>query len=184
MKRSALAVFFVTALFVVQAFSQEPGGGQGMGARRMQGAQAQDVRGNMLRQLGLSKEQIQRLRHVNAERRPQMDSAQARLREATRALDEAIYADQMVESDIQGRLKEMQLAQAEVFKIRTMNELAVRKILTPDQLMRFRTMRQRFENARNNMQNRPGMNRTLPVQNGNSLDEKKPAAKPGSKPLI
>ena len=40
-----------------------------------------------------------------------------------------------------------------------MNELAVRRILTPDQLFRFRDLRQRFEQAaRENFQNRRPLN--------------------------
>lgn len=35
-----------------------------------------------------------------------------------------------------------------------MNELGVRRILTPDQLARFRELRQRFEQARRNLENR------------------------------
>ena len=107
----------------------------------------QDVRTRMLRQLGLTPQQVQRLRRVNAERRPQMDAAQKRVRDANKALDDAIYADQINESDIHARLKDMQTAQAEVLRLRFMNELAVRKVLTPEQLTRFRMMRERFERS-------------------------------------
>lgn len=104
-----------------------------------------DMRTAVLGQLGLSRDQIQQIRRVNIERKPLMDEAQKRLREANHLLDEAIYSDQVNEDDVRARLKEAQLAQAEVAKIRFMNEFAVRRILTPEQLVLFRDLRQKFE---------------------------------------
>jgi len=109
---------------------------------------------NMLRQLGLGRDQIQRLQRINRERKPLMDAAQEKLRNANRSLDEAIYADEVSDTDVQAKLKEVQIAQADVFRIRFMNELAIRRLLTPEQLVRFRNMRQRFENARQGAQER------------------------------
>ena len=107
-----------------------------------------DFRTNALRQLGLTRDQLQRIRTMNQERKPLMDAAQQKLRQANRALDEAIYSDTATESDFQARLKEFQLAQGEVARIRFLNEFGVRRILTPEQLTRFRVMRQRFEESR------------------------------------
>lgn len=75
-------------------------------------------------------------------------AAQKRLRDATIALDQAIYADTLVEGEFETKLKEQQLAQAEVIRVRSMGELAIRKILTPEQLVKFRELRQQFENMR------------------------------------
>jgi Spy/CpxP family protein refolding chaperone len=107
-----------------------------------------DFRTNALRQLGLSRDQLQRIRVLNQERKPLMDAAQVRLRQANRALDEMIYADNATDTDVQTRLKDFQMAQAEVAKIRFLNELGVRRILTQDQLNRFRRLRERFEATR------------------------------------
>ncbi len=124
--------------------------------------QPMDNRTNILRQLGLSREQIQQIRRINTERKPLMEAAQKRMRDATRALDAVIYADQIVETDVRDRLKDLQLAQAEVSKVRFMNEVAVRRILTPEQLIRFRELRKRFEQMRENIDERRNENRTLP----------------------
>ncbi|MEQ1922421.1 MAG: hypothetical protein ABL952_07920 [Pyrinomonadaceae bacterium] len=132
------------------------------------GNQQQDIRTNALRQLGLSREQIQQIRRMNMERKPLMDEAQKRLRIANRSLDEAIYADQVNDTDVQARLKELQLAQADVARIRFMNELFVRKILTPEQLVRFRELRQRFEQVRENIERRNG-DRKVIKQNGDAF---------------
>lgn len=114
--------------------------------------QPQDRRGDALRELGLSREQMQQMRRLNMERRPLMNEAQRRVREANRALDDAIYADEVNETEVQARLKELHAAQGDVIRVRFMNELAVRKMLTPEQLVKFRELRARFEESRQNFE--------------------------------
>ena len=135
----------------------------------------QDPRANMLRQLGLNREQIQRLQRINRERKPIMDTAQEKLRNANQALDSAIYADEVSETDVQAKLKDVQAAQAEVFRIRFTNELAIRRLLTPEQLVRFRNMRQRFERARQETENRRTVVRDNLPRNMQPRDGKGPA---------
>lgn len=130
-----------------------------------------DTRGDLLRQLGLSPDQIQKIRRMNIESRPLMQEAQRRVREATVALNAAIYADEVNETEFQTRLKDLQLAQAEVQRLRFRNEFAVRRILTPDQLVRFRDLRERFEQARQNAADRREMR-----QNMRRMDSRPPAA--------
>lgn len=112
-----------------------------------------DNKVTLLRHLGLTREQIQQIRRINAERKPLMDAAQQRLREATKQLDDAIYADSFAEGEFQERLKNVQLAQAEVSKIRFASEFAIRRVLTAEQLVKFRELRNRFEAAQQNIQN-------------------------------
>ena len=113
-------------------------------------------RPNLLQELGLSQEQMQEIKRLNADKKPIIREAQARLRQANRNLDEAIYADNIAETEIQARVKEVQIAQAEVIKIRSLTELAVRKILTPEQLTKFREMRRRFAERMENRQYQRG----------------------------
>ena len=61
-------------------------------------------RPNLLRELGLSRGQMQRLRQLNSDRKPQMDAAQKALRDAVAALDAAIYADAVNEDAVSGRI--------------------------------------------------------------------------------
>lgn len=106
-------------------------------------------RPNLLAELGLSPEQIQQVRRMNQERQPQIRRARMRMGEAQRSLDMAIYGDMVVtDAEFQTRLKEFQAAEAEVARLRFENELFVRKLLTPDQLVRFREIRRRFAEAR------------------------------------
>lgn len=124
-------------------------------------------RPKLLQQLDLSPEQVQRLRQINVEKKPLMREAQNRLREANRNLDQAIYADNADEAEIQARIRETQKAQAEVIKLRSTNELAVRRILTPGQLIKFRDFRQQFMQKKNNRQN---LRRERRFENKKSLD--------------
>ena len=92
------------------------------------------------------------LRKTNMERRPLLIEAQAKVREANRSLDDAIYSDTVDEQLVKDRLRQAQLAQSEVIKLRFMNEFAIRQILTPEQLARFRELRQRFSGNREDSQ--------------------------------
>jgi Spy/CpxP family protein refolding chaperone len=157
------SILIVSAIFVfaIGVMAQETPVNE-QNAQRPAANKPPDIRTAALRQLGLSPEQAQQIRKLNMERKPLMDNAQRRLREANRALDEVIYADNASDADVHARLKDFQLAQAEVARIRFTNELAVRRILTPDQLFRFRRMRQRFEEARENAENRNPAGRQVP----------------------
>jgi Spy/CpxP family protein refolding chaperone len=128
-----MACFLFTG---ITAYAQDPADDD------MQPANQRRV--NVLRQLGLSPAQLQQIRKINQGRRPAIQQAQDRVRMASRRLDEAIYADVPNEAEVQSRLKEFQMAQAEVSRIRFMNEFAIRSVLKPEQLGRFRMLRQQF----------------------------------------
>ncbi|QQS41832.1 MAG: periplasmic heavy metal sensor [Acidobacteriota bacterium] len=96
------------------------------------------------RELQLSQEQLRKIRILNAEMRPRMRDAQQAFRIARRDLDEAIYADELNEEDLRIKMRAVNEAQAEVNRLRAFSEVAVRKILSPEQLVRFRQLRQRF----------------------------------------
>ena len=98
----------------------------------------------LLQTLGLSQDQVRQIQQINGEKRLQMDEAQMRFREATRNLDQAIYSDNAKEDEIQNHLKEVQAAQGEIVRIRFLTEFEVRKVLTPEQLNKFRQIRQQF----------------------------------------
>ncbi len=114
-------------------------------------------RPNLLRELGLSTEQIKQIRKRNIERRPIEQEARRRFREARQKLDAAIYGESVNEQEVKVLLEEFQTAQGEMAKIRIMNELSVRKILTPEQLVKFRELRRNFAGTRENIQNRRRM---------------------------
>lgn len=108
-------------------------------------------RPNLLAALDLTADQIREIRRINTEKKTQMRDAQIKVREANRNLDLAIYAENPKEDEIQARLKEAQTAQAEVTKIRAMIEYAVRKVLTTEQLTKFREIRRNFMQQKENL---------------------------------
>jgi Spy/CpxP family protein refolding chaperone len=112
----------------------------------------------LFRRLGLSQEQMQQIRKINQEKQPLMREAQKRLGDANHALDLAIYADTVNEDEIQTRLKEVQAAHDEVIKLRSSMELAVRKVLTAEQLTKFRQLREEMmqRNEERRMDDRDG----------------------------
>ena len=118
-------------------------------------------RPDLKRELGLTPEQRQRIQQMNQARRPLMKAATGRLREANRALDAAIYADSLNEEDVAARLRDFQEAEAEVAKLRFRAELELRKVLTPEQLGKFRYLRERFAKQR---ELRQDMRRNAPLE--------------------
>jgi Spy/CpxP family protein refolding chaperone len=124
----------------------------------------------LFEQLGLSREQIQQIRRINQEKQPLMREAQKRLGDANRDLDIAIYADSVNENDIQARLKEVQAAHDEVIKLRSSMELAVRKVLTAEQLTKFRQLRE--ENMRR-MEEQRMENRDIPPQERDDMPNRR-----------
>ena len=137
--------FFLLVFAAGMAAAQDPR----FAATRPANTPVPEDRAAMLRQLGLTPVQVRQLRAINQSRRPAMEAAQIRLRQANQALDTAIYADVVNDVDIQAKLRAVHEAQAEVVRIRSTNELAIRKLLSNDQLQKFRMMRLRFEQARN-----------------------------------
>jgi len=173
MKHLRLFLFLIAAVLAISA----PGYGQdgpppGDGPRD---EHADRGRLDLLAELGLSREQVQQMRRMNQERRPAMMEAQRRLREANRNLDMAIYADTLSDTDFQNRLSEFRSAQSEMAKLRFESELAVRRILTPDQLVRFRELRQKVaEERQNEMRDRRMRQNGRGMQPGRDVPPRRP----------
>lgn len=162
-------------LFAIQAFGQSggvnappppPPGADGM----------QDGRQGVLRELGLSRDQLGQIRGIRQRQRDAMEAAQEKLRAANRDLDEAIYADDATEETINKRLSEVQAAQSEVLRARSMTEFQIRRVLTPDQLRSFRDARRRFGEGRQPGPSGPGVQRGpgRDGQNGGGQDRRPP----------
>jgi Spy/CpxP family protein refolding chaperone len=173
MFKRILSPVLLTSLAAV-AFSAAVFGQEG--PPPMDGQRPPNNRPDILSQLGLSTDQIQQFRRLNAEHRPMMNEAQKHVRDATRDLDMAIYADVVNEDLVREKLKVFQAAHAEVNRLRFANELAIRKILTLEQLQRFREFRRRMADAnrQNERKDGPPMDRRprrdmVPMQNLNQV---------------
>jgi len=107
----------------------------------------------IMQELGLTPDQIQQIRRINQERKPIMQAAQQRWQMARRDLDIAIYADDSTEDQIKELTKAAQLSQAELLRERTLTEYLIRKVLTPEQLVKFRNLRQQLMQRMNERKN-------------------------------
>lgn len=142
----AVAPFLLSLLFL--CFSAVPAGAQESGATLAPGEGEQSAvnvprSGNLIRTLGLTPDQLARIRMIREQNREERRLANERLRNAHRALDEAIYADAPSEAVIEERARELAAAQAASVRLRALTELSIRRVLTPEQLGTLRTLRQR-----------------------------------------
>lgn len=100
-----------------------------------------------LRALNLTPDQLQQIRAIRVENRDEWRAVRQRQAEALRALDEAIYSDNVNESLLEERARELGAAQAAVARMRALTELKIRRVLTPEQLNTLRAMRQQARAA-------------------------------------
>ena len=127
----------------------------------------------MLGPLNLSPDQIQKIRGINAELRDERQAANLRLRTAQRALAEAIQSPAPDEALIAQRSKEVADAQANTIRLRSLTEARVLQVLTPEQRVKLRELRQRNQALRRQQnQQTPGLfgrrqDRLQRNQNGN-----------------
>ena len=127
----------------------------------------------MLGPLNLSPDQIQKIRGINAELRDERQAANFRLRTAQRALAEAIQSPTPDEALIAQRSKEVADAQANTIRLRSLTEARVLQVLTPEQRVKLREIRQRNQAMRRQQnQQTPGLfgrrqDRLQRNQNGN-----------------
>lgn len=121
--------------------------------------------------LNLTPDQIQKIRTINAEVKDQRQTAIQRLRQAQRALNEAIESPTPNEALINQRSQEVAEAQAATIRIRSLTEARILQVLTPEQRIRLREMRQRNQALRregNQQFPRNGANRRQDGVQGNN----------------
>lgn len=121
--------------------------------------------------LNLSPDQIQKIRAINAELKDQRQAAIQRLRQAQRTLTEAIESPTPNEALIDQRSHEVADAQAATIRLRSLTEARILQVLTPEQRIRLREMRQRNQALRrggNQQFPRNGANRRRDGVQGNN----------------
>lgn len=121
-------------------------------------------RPNLMQELGLSRQQIQQLREVNKEWQPRLRKAQQAFKEAQDQLDEVIYREVLDDAVIEQKLESVHKTHTEVIKTRTTMQTLTRKILTPEQLIKFRELREQFANRNQNLRRIPNNPRNRPNQ--------------------
>jgi Spy/CpxP family protein refolding chaperone len=103
-----------------------------------------------LRALNLTVDQLQQIRAIREESKDEWRAIRERLAQAYSALDDAIYSDNVNEALIAERAREVGVAQAAVARMRSLTELKIRRVLTPEQLNTLRTMRREARDAERN----------------------------------
>ncbi|MDT4969770.1 MAG: motif family protein [Acidobacteriota bacterium] len=139
-----LALFFVVGLGLAsrRVAAQIPG--EPMQPPPQQGNQEP----NWKEQLGLSEEQMGKIRSIREQNRVDGQAIRRRVNLAQRALDQAIYSDAVNETEVEQRARELAAAQAAEVRLRAMTELNIRRVLTAEQLTTFRAIRlQRMRDA-------------------------------------
>ncbi len=121
--------------------------------------------------LNLTPDQIQRIRAINAELKDQRQAAIQHLRQTQRVLTEAIESPTPNEALIEQRSHEVADAQAATIRLRSLTEARILQVLTPEQRVRLREMRQRNQALRrggNQQFPRNGANRRPDGVRGNN----------------
>src|SRR5437764_8503191 len=98
---------------------------------------------NLQAELGLTPDQIQKWRALNQELRPQEVVGNLKVREAKRALAEAMEASTPNEDLIKQRAKEFADAQSAMTQLQALRQARVLQILTPEQRVKLREIRER-----------------------------------------
>jgi Spy/CpxP family protein refolding chaperone len=101
-----------------------------------------------LAELNLSPDQIQRIRAINAELRDQRQAANQKLRQARRALAEAVESPNANETLIEQRSHELADAQSTTIRLNSLAEARILQVMTPEQRIRLKEMRERNQELR------------------------------------
>ena len=133
-----VASFLLGACVVANAQTAQP-----QNANEPVQAPTQNPQANPFANLDLKPDQIQKIRLINAELKDERQAAGLRLRQAQRALNEAIESPTPNESLIEQRSREVAEAQANTIRLRSLTEARVLQVLTPEQRVRLREMQRR-----------------------------------------
>jgi Spy/CpxP family protein refolding chaperone len=125
---------------------------------------------DLLSRLRLSPDQIQRIRLINRDTKDERAAIQQRLREANRALEESLDAENADESVIDQRMQDVNAAQNAQLRLRIQTELRIRRILNPEQRAMLKDIRVRASDLIRAQQDRralrPEANGLRPNGNG------------------
>lgn len=139
-----MAVLMLSLALQTRAQTSDQQNPNAQAQTQTQTAQADELLGP----LNLTTDQIQRIRGINAELRDERQAANQRLRMAQRALAESIQSATPDETLIAQRSKEVADAQANTIRLRSLTEARILQVLTPDQRVKLREIRQRNQAMR------------------------------------
>ncbi len=158
-KLGSSGMILTIALLLVGAFmqarAQSPTTQNPVGSAENQVNQANQI--PSLRPLNLTSEQVQKIRDINADMREQRQAANLKVRQANRALTEAVESPTPNQALIEQRSRELADAQVGIIRLRSLIEARVlQEVLTPEQRIRLREMRRNQAMRRQGNQQLPG----------------------------
>jgi Spy/CpxP family protein refolding chaperone len=162
---SVVAILFGASAGVVAQTTQPPGQTDPLQA------QSQNIQANQVpdfRLLNLTPDQVQKIRTINMDLKDERQTANQKLRQAQRALADAVESPTPDEALIAQRSREVAEAQANTIRLRSLTEARILQVLTPEQRMKLREMRQRnLAQRRANQQQSPnGLGQRQGLQRG------------------
>ena len=149
----------VMMLLTVLAFSTVPSalGQAGQQASQPAGQTAEPqqraIGGDPIQQLNLTPEQREQIRSIRENNKTERMTVNNQLREANRALNEALNSENPDEALVEQRLRDLAAAQAAAARMRVLTEIRVRRVLTKEQRNTLRALQaQALENRREQRQ--------------------------------
>lgn len=140
--RAPFLFLLLLLLFCAAQSARAQGGGEGL--RPQEAAQEPaEQNANLANELKLTPEQIGRIAAIREQTKDERRRINQRVRQAQRALEEAIYADDASQSLIDERMRELSAAQADSTRLRVRTEMNIRSALRPEQLAALREIRMR-----------------------------------------
>ena len=137
-------IFALLALLVFVAASSAFG--QEVQQQQPQGSQ--QATGDPIRQLNLTPEQSEQIRSIREQSKEERAAINQRVRQANRALEEALDADNPDEAIVEQRMRDVAGAQASAMRMRILTEVRIRRVLTFEQRNTLRTLRQQAQELR------------------------------------
>jgi Spy/CpxP family protein refolding chaperone len=195
LKRTSFSVMaFAVVVWSLAMFSnatstiaqQMPNGGPQM--QRGQNGPPDDP----IRQLDLTPDQIAKIRAIREGAKDERMATNQRLRQAQLALDDAIETENASETLIEQRARELAEAQVAATRMRAITELRIRRVMTPEQLAKLRTLRQQAQQFREDRRNPVPreirredrqQRRRDALQPGNPRPYQAPPGQPGPTPM-
>jgi Spy/CpxP family protein refolding chaperone len=149
----------VMMLLTVLAFSTAP---SALGQANQQASQPagqtaepqqRAIGGDPIQQLNLTPEQREQIRSIRENNKTERMTVNNQLREANRALNEALNSDSPDEALVEQRLRDLASAQAAAARMRVLTEIKIRRVLTKEQRATLRALQaQALENRREQRQ--------------------------------
>jgi Spy/CpxP family protein refolding chaperone len=130
---------------------------------------------NLQTELGLTPDQIQKWRALNQDLGPQERAGTQKVRQAKRALADAMESPNPNEEVIKQRAKELADAQSAMTQLQALRQARVLQMLTPEQRIKLREIRQRDQALRRQQQAPNGLGQRQQLKRGGNTPLMTPA---------